>query len=215
MKHVHILECLIDLAQKELSLILKERREVLGSKICSVSTDFWTDSSHRESFGCIIADLQAKKYELTNGLVLFMSDATRERLLKRDEDIFVTGEGELSDLKYVLNFEHFDNAKTAANISNWLKKSTDAVNMKSDDINVTSADGASNAIGSLVDFEVETHNDRSTNQEFSICFAHQNQQAACYASGTGDFAENLNATLSNVLDKNHKSQVSTNLSCEI
>ena len=198
---------MIDLVAKEMKRIMADRRVVLGSKICSISLDFWTDGSRRQCFGCIIADLQAYQYEMSNGLTLFMSNHTQARLMKRDDDIFVTGVGALADLEYPLNFERFEASKTSSNVSDWIQESTDAVGMKSEDINVLSADGASSAIGSIVNFEADTRNERAGDQEFEICAAHQNQRSASYASGTGDFVENANPELAAVLNKNHKTQV--------
>lgn len=206
-QRLRILECLIDVAQKELKKIIDERRAVLGTKCCSISIDFWTCSHRKQCFGCIIVDLQANKYTMTNGESMFMSKGTFDRLSKRDGDLFIDHEGVLSDLEYPLNFEQFNDSKTSANVSLWVKESTDEVGIKSDDINVTTADGASNAIGSLVDFELLTRDERSDNQEFEICAAHQNQRSADFASGKGGFAENSNPELSACLNFSHKHQV--------
>lgn len=150
------------------------------------------------------------KFVLADGQEVYISEDTRASLAKRNNYLFLTGEGTLSDLEYhPLNFEHFEDAKTSVNVNARVRKYTEQVGMKSNVIWLLTADGASNAsIGSIVDFKAATRNDRSTNQEFEICAAHQDQRSTAFsASGKGDFVENKYPELSALLDKNHKAQV--------
>ena len=53
-------------------------------------------------------------------------------------------------------------------------------------------DGASNAIGSFLEIEVQTHQDCDNDDDLSICLAHQNEGAGGYASGTHKHAPPVN-----------------------
>jgi hypothetical protein len=59
----------------------------------------------------------------------------------------------LSDFEYVLNFEKFDKPKTLVNISDWIFESFECAKLKHADLNQFAADGTSNAIGSVFEFE--------------------------------------------------------------
>ena len=69
------------------------------------------------------------------------------------------------------------------------------------------ADGASNAIGSMQEFEVLTRAGHSNNVDFAVFYAHQNERSGGKASGTVKFAEVINDELGDVLKKSHKIQV--------
>ena len=74
----------------------------------------------------------------------------------------------------------------------------------SDDFNQLAADGGSNTIGSIQDFEVVTREEGRTNYtDFVVCFSHQNEGSAGYASGTVKFVDAPNEELGAVLAKNH------------
>ena len=80
----------------------------------------------------------------------------------------------------------------------------------SSDINQMSADGASNAIGSILELEARGRVARSNDVELSICVAHQNERAGGYASGTQEYANPVNLELGEVLNKSHSIQVRLN-----
>lgn len=75
-----IIECMIDYAAAEMTRIIAERRKDLTSGFLSVSTDFVTDPSRKESFGVILLDIIAFKYRLNDGRTLFMSKETAKRV---------------------------------------------------------------------------------------------------------------------------------------
>ena len=54
----------------------QECREELGPGFMSGSIDFWTDGHRREDFGVFCVTLIGKRYELEDGLSLFMSRNT-------------------------------------------------------------------------------------------------------------------------------------------
>jgi hypothetical protein len=85
----------------------------------------------------------------------------------------------------------------------WLAKSHQEKGIKPDYLLSHNTDGASNAIKSAQVFELQTEMARSTSLSHDTCHAHQNNRAAKYASGTGDFAINTNPELSKVLNKSH------------
>jgi hypothetical protein len=77
-----IIEVMIDVAVAEFVKICNDRRSLLSHGFLSLSTDFVSDSVRRESFGSIIADLVAERYELVDGRVLFMSKETAARIVE-------------------------------------------------------------------------------------------------------------------------------------
>ncbi len=79
------------------------------------------------------------------------------------------------------------------------------------DINQLAADGASNAIGSIAEYESLAQPIRSNDVELSVCIAHQNERSGGYALGTIAFEVPANQKLGDILDKGHGIQV--HLSC--
>ncbi len=70
------------------------------------------------------------------------------------------------------------------------------------------ADGGSNAIGSIQEYDVVSHSEgRQTSVEFNICYCHQNEHSGGYASGTMKFADKPNEELGAILRKSHEIQV--------
>lgn len=72
------------------------------------------------------------------------------------------------------------------------------------------ADGASNAIGSVLELESRTRTVRSNDVDLGICIAHQNERAGGYASGTQEYADPVNLELGDILHKSHGIQVRMN-----
>ncbi len=113
----------------------------------------------------------------------------------------------LSDLEYVLNFEKFDKPKTLVNVSDWIFESFECAKLKHADVNQFAADGASNAIGSVSEYESLLQTAHPNEVHFDVCYAHQNQCSGGYASGTLKFAEPVNTALGEIIIKNHQIQV--------
>lgn len=83
--------------------------------------------------------------------------------------------------------------------------------VKADDFLQLTADGASNAVGSVQEFELLTREEgRSNSVNFNVCLSHQNERSSGYASGTTDFASKPNDELGAVLKKSHSIQVRIN-----
>ncbi|EJK66118.1 hypothetical protein THAOC_12973 [Thalassiosira oceanica] len=93
-----------------------------------------------------------------------MSHKTRARLSAGGQNLPISNP---------VNFERFDQTKSCANVSDWMKQSIDAAQMKSSDLGHVSADGASNAIGSAAAFELLTRKERKEDLDFDTCYAHQ------------------------------------------
>ncbi len=89
----------------------------------------------------------------------------------------------------------------------WIKSSCTESRIINSDFSQLSADGASNAIGSMQEFEILTRTGRSNDVDFAVCYAHQNERSGGKASGTVKFAEVINDKLGDVLKKSHKIQV--------
>jgi hypothetical protein len=71
-----------------------------------------------------------------------------------------------------------------------------------------SADGGSNAIGSIQEYEVVSHSEgQQTSVEFNICYSLQNERSGGFASGTMKFADMPNEELGAILRKSHEIQV--------
>jgi hypothetical protein len=117
------------------------------------------------------------------------------------------GKPTLSCLEYVLNFEQFDKSKTCTYVSDWMFESFREATVLNGDFLHLAADGASNAIGSIVEFESLSHPTRSNDVALSVCIAHQNEWSGGYASGTIAFAEPANDELGLIIDKSRKIQV--------
>ena len=72
-----------------------------------------------------------------------------------------------------------------------------------------SADGGSNAIGSIQEFEVvgqEKDEGGMNNTDFNVCFSHQNEWSWGYAYGAVKFTSLPNEPLGEVLKKHHTIQ---------
>ena len=181
---------------------------VLHSNHVSGSIDFWTDPHRRECFGAFVVNLVAELYRMENGSELFMSRKTRETV---DRDEFVTGKPELAVLEFPLNFERFQRSKTIDNVVEWMRESTAEAWILDSDFGHLCADGGSNAIGSISEFEVVgRHEGRINSMDFNVCASHQNERSGGYASDTVKFQDNPNDDLGNVLRKNHDIQVRLN-----
>jgi len=113
----------------------------------------------------------------------------------------------LSDLDFPASFEHFPKPKTIENIVDWLNETMQVLKLKQSGLNQVTADGASNAIGSVAEFESRTRTERDNDISVDTCIAHQNERAGGYASGTLNFAEPVNVELGEVLKKSHGLQV--------
>jgi hypothetical protein len=74
-----IIEVAMDLAILEVNRILADCRDRIGEQFLSISTDFWTDSVRKQSFGALVASMVAEKYRLSDGRELYMSRETAKR----------------------------------------------------------------------------------------------------------------------------------------
>jgi hypothetical protein len=87
--------------------------------------------------------------------------------------------------------------------------------IQQDDWGQLEADGGSNAIGSIREFELVTrseYGERESSVDFNICYSHQNERSGGYASGTVKFADSKNNALGDILKKSHGIQVQINRS---
>jgi hypothetical protein len=77
----------------------------------------------------------------------------------------------------------------------WIAESFWEATLTNQDINQFSADGASNALGSIAEYESLLRPTCPNDVELSVCIAHQNEQSGGYASGTIAFAIPANKDL--------------------
>ena len=211
LERIRLAEVTMDLSMAEVEKIFDDRRKELYDAFASAAIDFWTDSHRKESYGALVVNVTANKYELSNGLSLFMSDETKEATTQlHGKDFFISHQPNLECAEFVMNFEKFDKPKTIDNCAEWMDDSFRASRVKSGDFSQLCADGASNAIGSVVEYEVGSRKDRSGSLDFNVCYTHQNERSGIWASGSGDFKDQPNCELGAVLVKNHTIQTSLN-----
>lgn len=235
LERTRILEVMIDGGMIEFAKMNAERREELGEGFMSGTIDFWTDSHRKEAFGAFVIDMTAEKYKMADGSEFFMSRETREKLdeelfmtgislsyfyMSLDTNspltlqnitsflliLHSTGKPTLDCLEMILNFERFTESKTCTAVSDWMRESSSEAKVEDSDFAQLSADGASNAIGSVQEFEVLTRPERPNEVDFNVCLAHQNERSGGMASGTIKNAES-NYELGAELKKNHEIQV--------
>jgi hypothetical protein len=118
--------------------------------------------------------------------------------------MIVTALSEKSDLETVIAFERFPEAKTSRNIADWLKARHAKAGLNGQFIMCHLTDGASNAVGSSMEFQSMMDAIKSSLICHYTCYAHQVNRLAKFASGTGDFVTNNNKDLSIVLKKLHE-----------
>ena len=85
--------------------------------------------------------------------------------------------------------------------------------IQQDDWGQLAADGGSNAIGSIGEFELVTRSEdggQESSVDFKICYSHQNECSGGYAAGTVKFADSKNNALGDILKKSHGIQVQIN-----
>ena len=96
-----------------------------------------------------------------------------------------------------------------------MKDSCKESTIHQDDWGQLAADGGSNAIGSIREFESVTRSEdggRESSVDFNVCYSHQNERSGGYASGTVRFADSPNDALGDILKKSHGIQVRINQS---
>ena len=85
--------------------------------------------------------------------------------------------------------------------------SVKALELLMSDFNQFVSDGASNAIGSIAEFESQTREERSNDISVQRCVSHNNELSLGYASGLLDYTDRVNEELGDILKKLHTSQV--------
>jgi hypothetical protein len=198
MRIIHLLEKALF---REFQLIVNDNYLLYGNNFVSTNSDFYTNSERRQSFGCLVSNMLAKRYVFIDHRKLFMSTRTFKEMAKGH---VLALEEEMHDLETVLAFNQFGGPKTSKNIASWLQKGHELAGIKPSMISSHSTDGASNAVGSAIEYQELTNYLRETEIQHYTCFAHQVNRSARYASGTGDFATNQNEDMSAVLKKMHE-----------
>ena len=172
----------------------------LGSNFASTNSDFYRNPERRESYGCIVATMAAKRYNLKNGRTAFISTQT---LNEGKREILACEAGQVEQLETVNSFKRFDAAHTGKGIGAWLAKEHESKGLLPQYVGYHCTDGASNAVASVNEYELLTEINRETPINHQKCLAHQTNRSAKYASGTGDFVNCANKLLRDVLGKAH------------
>ncbi len=93
-------------------------------------------------------------------------------------------------------------------MTKWTQDSCAESGILSEDWAQLLADGGSNSIGSIQEYEVVSRSEGwQTSVEFNICYSHQNERSGGFASGTMKFAGKPNEELGAILRKSHEIQV--------
>ena len=185
---------------REFRRLIQDNILWLGSDFASTNSDFYQCPERREAYGCIVANMCAKKYHLNDGRQLFISQQTLNEGLNKS---LLLEDGGLSCLEAVISFKKFDGAKTGHGIGTWMMNEHTTKGLLPSYVGYHSTDGASNAVASANHYELLTEMNRDSAIHHDKCMAHQNNRSAKFASGTGDFRVCSNPTLRVVLNKTH------------
>jgi hypothetical protein len=192
---------LLDLAFfREFKRLIDDNICWLGSQFASSNSDFYQCPERKESYGCIVANMCAKKYHLKNGQHVFVS---RQSLNEGAEKMLAIPNCQLLGLEAVISFKKFDGAKTGEGIGQWMATEHVSKGLLPAYIGYHSTDGASNAVKSVDHYKLLTDMNRGSAVYHDKCMAHQNNRSAKFASGTGDFRVCSNVILRDVLMKAH------------
>jgi hAT family C-terminal dimerisation region len=191
----------------ELAFLREYRRLIddnvlwLGSNFASTNSDFYRNPERRESYGCIVATMAALRYTFNDGRKIFVSKQT---LNEGVSNLLSGPTGVLAQLETVNSFKRFDGSHTGKAVGTWLANEHEAKGLLPQYVGYHCTDGASNAVASVSEYVLMTEMNRSSTITHNKCLAHQTNRSAKYASGTGDFRENSNPRLSQVLGKAHE-----------
>lgn len=172
----------------------------LGSFFASTNSDFYSNSERRESYGCIVATMASHQYSFKDGRKLFVSKKT---LNEGASSLLACPLGVLEQLETVNSFKKFDQSHTGEAIGEWMVAEHAAKGLLPNYVVYHCTDGASNAVASVTEYELLTAVNREAPISHQKCLAHQTNRSAKYASGTGDFKNNANPRLSDILHKAH------------
>ena len=81
-----------------------------------------------------------------------------------------------------------------------MQDSVKAIELLMSDFNQFVSDGASNAIGSIAEFESQTREERSNDISVQRCVSHNNELSLGYASGLLDYTDRVNEELGDILN---------------
>ena len=173
----------------------------LGENWASSNSDFYFDSTRRESFGCIVSNFMSKRYKFKEGRSLFVSESTlKEGAFKEvHENTFV-----LDDLEFIVAFEKFSEAKTGEAIGQWMVEAHMAQGLRPNYVFHHSTDAAANAIKSMEEYAERTLDQRTIPLDQTACTGHAVNSSATKASGTAGLNRNDNEELSTILRKLHR-----------
>ena len=198
MRIVRLLDLAVD---REYRRLINDNVEWLGTQFASTNSDFYQCPERREAYGCIVANMCGMKYIFNDGRSLFVSKQT---LNKGCSEKIAIEEGQLAVLETVISFRRFDGAKTGHAIGTWMVEQHQEKGLLPSYVGYHSTDGASNAVSSVEHYKLLTEMNQQSAIQHDKCMAHQNNRSAKYASGTGDYRENSNPVLGEVLDKAHR-----------
>ena len=130
---------------------------------------------------------------------------------KLDSSLFLTGKPVLDNLEYPVNFDKMMKPNTVETITKWMFESNRELKIPDEYYGLLASEGGSNAIGYIQEFEVvgpvaDAGGGRSNNQDFVICFSHQNERSGGWSSDTSGFVDKPNEDLGLLLKKNHAVQ---------
>ena len=164
------------------------------------NSDFFTSKVLGASFGVIMINMVAKKYQFNNKRWLFVSDET---LAKIPNDILTCRKGVVGILECCIKFEQFEGCHTSKNIGDWLHKAHNEAGVQLKYRSHHSVDGSSNAVGSSQLLSQMSQLVCATKISASTCNPHQVDRAVQCSTGNGGFKTCANTGLGKVTKKNH------------
>jgi hypothetical protein len=149
--------------------------------------------------------MMANHYSFRNGLFLAVSSTTMKEMVnvEKTTDLLRSVTPIVARLQALLDFAHFESAKTGENIGRWLEDIHGGVGCKPEFINSHTVDGASNAGLSVETLSWNTSEDRSQKIVADQCDAHKISTTADQATGVSGHVSNLNPTLGTCLSLLH------------
>ena len=173
----------------------------LGANFASTNSDFYKNPKRKESYGCAVATMASHRYDFKEGRKLFVS---KQSLNEGARTFLACPSGILDQLETVNSFRKFDGLHTGKGIGQWLADEHESCGLLPQYVGYHCTDGAANAVASANEYQLLTEMNTDSPFNHQKCLAHQANRSAKYASGTGEYVENSNPQLFEVLRKTHR-----------
>jgi hypothetical protein len=162
---------LLDLAfHREYQRLIDDNVLWLGARFASTNSDFYQNPERRESYGCIVSNMAARRYNFKDGRRLFVS---RQTINEGVGNELAIQEGVLAGMEIVVAFKKFDGAKTGIGVGKWLYEEHVKKGLLPLYVGYHLTDGASNAVSSANHYKLLSEINSDTQIHHQTCLAHQ------------------------------------------